>query len=117
MSRRSSWNFWGGVAIIAVFGAYALWNARDLLSGASLAIEAPVTVEGDYPAVELRGSVSRAATHLAVNGFAIRTDESGTWRSEQLLLAGQNIFTVESRDRFGKRESLTRVVWYLPKQP
>lgn len=114
MSRKRTWNLWAGVAIGALFGAYALWNARDLLGGASLIVEAPATVRGDYPMVTLRGSVSRAATHLAINGAATLTDERGVWSSDQLLRPGRNVFALEARDRFGEAEKAEKVVWYLP---
>ncbi len=114
MSQKRTWNFWGGMLILASFGAYALWNAQDLLGGASLSVEAPETVTGGYPVVTLEGSVSRAATHLTVNGVATLTDERGSWQSEQLLRPGRNAFTVEAKDRFGEIERVERVVWYLP---
>lgn len=116
-SHRRTWNFWAGAAIVGLFAAYALWNAQDLLGGASLSVEAPGTVTGSYPMVTLQGSVSRAATHLTVNGVATLTDERGAWRSEQLLRPGRNAFVVEAKDRFGEAERVERVVWYLPDQP
>lgn len=114
MSQKRTWNFWAGAAILALFGAYALWNARDLLGGAELVAEAPQTVQGDYPMVTLAGSVSRAVTHLTINGASILTDERGSWSSNQLLRPGRNVFLVAAQDRFGEAEVVERVVWYLP---
>jgi hypothetical protein len=116
MSQKRHWNFWAGAALLAVFAAYALWNARDLLGGAELSVDAPGTVRGDYPMATLTGSVGRAATHLSVNGAPVLTDERGAWRVDQLLRPGRNVFVVEARDRFGEAEAAERVVWYLPEE-
>lgn len=115
MSQKRSWNFWAGAAIVGLFAAYALWNARDLIGGVSLTVEAPSVVEGASPVVTLSGSVSRGATRLSVNGLPIRTDERGFWETERLLLPGQNVFLFEVLDRFGERETTRRIVWYLPR--
>ncbi len=114
MSQKRTWNFWAGAAILLLFFGYAFWNAQDLLNGSELVVEGPETVSGDFPVASLSGKVSRATTHLTVNGGPVLTDEHGSWRSEQLLRPGRNLFIVQTEDRFGDTEVLERVVWYLP---
>lgn len=114
MSQKRTWNFWAGAAILLLFCGYAFWNAQDLLGGSELAVSSPETVTGDFPVTFLSGKVSRATTHLTVNGSPVLTDERGDWRSEQLLRPGRNLFIVQTEDRFGETEVLERVVWYLP---
>ncbi len=116
VSRRFTWNFLAGAAILGFFGAYALWNARDLLGGSALAVSGPEVIQGGEPVAALSGSVSRATTHLTVNGFPTFTDEAGAWADSYLLRPGRNVFVAEAKDRFGETEKVERVVWYLPEQ-
>ena len=114
VNRKQGVNFWVGAIMLAAFGTYALWNARDLMGGSALAATSPEIVRGDVPVATLAGSVSRATTHLTVNGEATLADERGYWQGEYLLRPGRNAFRIEARDRFGEVEAVERVVWYLP---
>jgi hypothetical protein len=116
MARKQGLNFWIGTLIFACFGLYALWNARDLLGGAALAATSPEIVRGDIPVATLAGSVSRASTHLTVNGQVTLADEQGRWQGEYLLRPGRNVFVIEAQDRFGNVERVERVVWYMPEE-
>jgi hypothetical protein len=109
-------NFWAGTLILAAFGTYALWNARDLLGGSALAATSPEIVRGDVPVATLAGSVSRASTHLTVNGLPTLADERGYWEGDYLLRPGRNVFLIEAHDRFGNVEAVERVVWYLSEE-
>ena len=95
--------------------AYALFEARGILSGPALNIptEAVIVTESS---TRIRGSAERI-TELRLNGKQIPVTEEGEFDEPFLLAEGSNYFLLEARDARGRSTRTTLHIIYRPDAP
>lgn len=99
-------------AAAAVVG-YILFQARYLLGGPALALEAePEPVQASSTVV-ISGTARNIAS-LTLNGRQIYTTETGFFKELVVLETGYTIMTLEASDRYGKKSRLERTFVHLP---
>ncbi len=87
-----------------LFVGYILFQARFLILGPQVWIEAPR--DGEVlasPVVTISGRATNAAW-ISLNDSQIFTDEEGHWSEKLIAPHGTSIMTVRVRDRFGREE-------------
>lgn len=92
--------------LVAISG-YALFQARTVLTGPTLIIDAPQN--GELVSGELVVVSGRAENiaFLRLNDRAIFVDEEGRFREPLLLAPGYTILTISAEDRFGRTSEET----------
>ena len=93
--------------VIAVFGvlAYGLFEARRLLTGPQITIEAPRDGSAtSTSAVVIEGRANNIS-FLTINDKPAFTNESGHFSVTLSPPVGYTVFTVAAIDRFGRRAS------------
>jgi hypothetical protein len=105
MASRLSPRHWGLALLGLALAGYILFQARFLILGPRVWIEAPA--DGAVvatPIVTLSGRAENAAW-LTLNGSQIYTDPQGHWEEKLPLAEGPSIMTVRVRDRFGRERA------------
>lgn len=86
---------------IVIFG-YALFQARNIISGPVIKIQTPENgISLNYSLVNIEGT-AKNISHISFNDRQIFTDEDGEFSEKLLLSYGYNIITIKARDRFGR---------------
>lgn len=103
---------WLLILLGLIFLGYIFYQARFLILGPRVWIEAPQDGEVvSSSVVTLSGRASNAAW-LSLNGEQIFTDEEGFWSEKLIVSPGTSIMTVSVRDRFGRKsEKSVRIVF------
>jgi hypothetical protein len=102
--------------VISIFGAasaYVLFQARYLIFGPQITLEATHPGRTNQPVVILRGHAHTIA-RLWLNDRQIFTDRAGNFEEALVLENGYTIATLAAEDRFGRRTTLTREFVYVP---
>lgn len=99
------------IAFFAVIALYALFQARFVILGPSLAIESPQdNALVDAGTVTVRGT-ARNISHLFLDDRQIYTDTAGHFEEKLIASPGLNIIRLEGKDRFGRqKEKTVRIV-------
>jgi hypothetical protein len=93
---------WGLVLLGALLTFYILFQARFIILGPRIWIDAPLDgAVVNTPIVTLSGRAENAAW-LTLNGAQIYTDQDGHWEEKLPLAEGPSIMRVHVRDRFGR---------------
>lgn len=105
MATHFSSRNWLIILLAILFVAYCLFQARFLILGPQVWIEAPkdgATVS--EPVITLSGRAKNAAW-ISLNGRQIYTDDIGLWSEKLILAQGLSIMSVTVRDRFGREKT------------
>lgn len=93
------------IVCVAITG-YACYEARNLVRGPILSVEAPTNgMTTEQPLVEVYGT-ARNITAITLNDRPITTDEHGVFKEEITLSPGYNITEITGRDRFGREKKI-----------
>ena len=95
----------GGAAIVlTIVLLYAYARSEPFVRGPRITITSPLSGETLHTqSVIIHGNIERAS-HIALNGRQVYTNESGALTEEMLLAEGYNIFEISAEDRFGRIE-------------
>ncbi len=105
---------WIGIAtVVAGLLWYALFQARLLIAGPILTLEAPRTPNQSERVIEVVGS-ARNVSAITLNDRPIFTDEEGYFRERVILEHGYTIMTVRAIDRYGRTVVLEQPLVYTP---
>lgn len=111
MRINLSTRHWLMLSIGVLFVGYCLFQARYLILGPEVWIDAPRDGEAvTNPMVIISGHVRNAAW-LSLNDRQIFTDEEGYWNEKLIVAQGLSIMTLKVRDRFGReKEKSVRIL-------
>ncbi len=97
--------------ILFIF-VYALFEARNIISGPTITIAEPDSgFTSTSQVVEITGTVKNV-TEIALDGQPIPINESGKFTKKLILAPGVNMFTFISKDKFGRERSELLEVFY-----
>ncbi len=97
---RSFLFYLGGFLCIALFVVYALFQARFLIAGPQITLDASNTVSSER-LVTVDGKASNIV-RMSLNGRQIFTDAEGNFSEALVLENGYTIATLEALDRYGR---------------
>lgn len=105
-----------GVLVVFFFLiiGYASFEARHLLLGPSITLEAASVTTVDEPYVLIRGRAQNIQ-RITLNGGAIAVTESGAFQEPYLLQEGYNIVTLAAEDKLGREVIRELQIVYTPK--
>lgn len=109
-----------GLLLLGVFALYAGRNARQLVAGPELSVDSPgdqAVVATTSPLLVVSGTAKRGISELRVGGAQSFVDSDGHFAETFLLTPGENRFTVEASDRFGRTVRVARTVWLVGAAP
>ena len=100
-----------GIFVVVIFG-YALFQARNIISGPVIKIQTPENGASlEHSLINIEG-VAKNISHISMNDRQIFTDERGAFSEKLLLSYGYNIITIKARDRFGRETKETLKLIY-----
>jgi len=89
---------------LLVMGGYGLYQTKDLIFGTTLNILSPIngaTVADNH--LRIVGSAPRASA-IYIDGDKVLPDQKGSFVWEYILATGLNVFYIETKDRFGRKQ-------------
>jgi|SRR3989344_3230196 len=90
------------VATLLLVGGYSLFEARFLIQGPVITVDAPLNGQRlSDPLVQIAGK-AKNISDIALNERKIFIDEKGQFREHLLLYYGYNVLTLTAHDRFGR---------------
>ncbi len=92
------------LAAVAIL-AYGLFEARRLIGGPSITIDAPIDGTATSTSVVTISGTAENISFLTINDAPAFTDEKGRFSQRLSPPPGYAIFTVAATDRFGRRTS------------
>ena len=105
---------WLGVLLLVVcLSAYILYQARFLLLGPQIHINALEEITTSERVVELQGNAQNIA-RISLNGRQIFTDPEGRFNERVVLAEGYNILTIAGVDRYGRTSEVVQEYVYRP---
>jgi cytoskeletal protein RodZ len=115
LDEKSYWwtpkhTFFVGLAIL--LGGFIFFFARQYLSFSSappLEVHSPIDGQVVREKVEVSGKTDRDAS-VKIDGMLIAVSQDGTFREEIVLPRGENILTIETINRQGKKRVVNRKV-------
>lgn len=97
--------------MVIIFG-YALFQARNIISGPVIKIHAPVNgASVEHSLINIEGT-AKNISRISMNDRQIFTDEEGEFNEKLLLSYGYNIITIKAKDRFGRDTEKTLELIY-----
>ena len=110
MNFRKKLTIWGTISILILVLIYALFNARQLISGPEIVIESPENGTAfTTPFIEIVGE-AKNTSFISMNGRTIYVNENNEFREQLLLPSGTSIIKIDAQDRFGR--STEETLWY-----
>jgi len=110
MNFRKKLKIWGTIAVLAFVFVYALFNARQLLSGPQIVIKSPENgLSFDTPFIEIIGE-AKNTSFINMNGRTIYVNEDDEFSEKLLLPPGTSIIKIDAQDRFERSTEVT--LWY-----
>lgn len=104
--------FIGFLGIVAIMGAYLLWQGSILQDSPSLTVTSPIeSAILDVPYVEVRGVTDPSAL-VTVNGRSAVVDRDGNFSVSFDVPRGSTTLTIEARRRFGAPVTEIRRITY-----
>ncbi len=100
------------VLAVLTVGVYTYRQSREYISGPQVIIKQPATgaVLSQNP-ILISGNAQNVA-YITLNGAPIFVDSKGNFNEKLLLEPGYNIFTINARDRFGKKtEKILQLIY------
>jgi len=96
-----------GVVVVVLLGGYALFEARGLILGPHIYIDAPQNgATYAEPLMHISGR-TRFVTTMTINNRPIALHENGTFTNALPLKAGYNVIVLEAQDRFDRSVTQT----------
>ncbi len=92
---------------------YALFEARGMLFGPTIAVSSEVTTVYD-PFVNIEGKADRI-TALSMNGKEISVTEEGGFSEPYLLAPGGNHIFLKAKDTYGRTTTRVINIVYVPR--
>jgi hypothetical protein len=99
----------GTVCIMALVIAYALFQARHLISGPIIKLLDPIPSTVATSTILVHGTAENIVS-LSLDGRPIFTTDSGEFHETVTLPIGYTILTIEAVDRYGAHTRLLRNV-------
>lgn len=110
MNFRKKLKIWGTISVLIIVFVYALFNARQLLSGPHITIKSPENgLSFDTPFIEIIGE-AKNTSFINMNGRTIYINENNEFSEKLLLPPGTSIIKIDAQDRFGR--STEETLWY-----
>jgi hypothetical protein len=110
MNFRKKIKIYGTIAVLILIFIYALFNARQLLSGPQIIIKSPENgLSFDTPFIEIIGE-AKNTSFIKMNGQTIYVNENDEFTEKLLLPPGTSIIKIDARDRFERSTEVT--LWY-----
>lgn len=110
MNFRKKLTIWGTISILILVLFYALFNARQLISGPKIIIKSPENgISFTTPFIEIVGE-AKNTSFISMNGRTIYVNENNEFREQLLLPSGTSIIKIDAQDRFGR--STEETLWY-----
>ena len=92
---------------------YILWQARYLIAGPQITLEAEPARIGNERIITLSGTAENISS-ISLNGRQIFTDTHGRFAEALVLENGYTIATIAATDRYGRTTTVTRPFVYQP---
>ncbi len=94
------------ISIIVLIGlaivGYAFFQSRNLIEGPQIVITSPSNgATFSDPRVTVSGT-AKNISFLTLNDRQIFMNAEGVWSEELLLSPGDNVWTIEAKDKFGR---------------
>ena len=99
----------GTLVVVLLIIAYALFQARHLISGPIIKLVESIPSTISTSTVLVHGTAENIIS-LSLNGRAIFTTDSGEFKETVTLPVGYSILTIEAIDRYGAHSRLLRNV-------
>lgn len=110
MKIRKKLTAWGTIFFLIIVLGYALFNARQLITGPQIVIKSPENGSSfDSPFIEIIG-LAKNTSFITMNGRSIYVNENDEFREKLLLPPGTSIIKIDARDRFERSTEVT--LWY-----
>jgi hypothetical protein len=93
------------LGLVSVIAAYALFQARHIISGPVITLTNEVPHVVSTSTVAFQGSAQNIV-RLWLNGSPIYTTDDGSFAEVVVVPYGYTIVTIEAEDRYGARERL-----------
>ncbi len=90
------------IAFFVLIALYTLFQARFLILGPRLTIEAPANGAMVDRGVILVSGVAEGVSHLSLDDRQIYTDTEGRWQEKLVAHEGVNTVKLTAIDRFGR---------------
>ncbi len=97
------------MVVVLLIIAYALFQARHLISGPIITLIEPIPSTISTSTVVVHGTAENIVS-LSLNGKAMFTTDSGEFKKTVTLPVGYSILTIEAIDRYGAHSRLLRNV-------
>lgn len=113
-SPRKKFKLLASLFVLCIVLGYAYYEARDLIHGATLAIEIPQDGETfNTQVISVMGHVG-SIKEMNINGRPILTDNKGRFSEVVVLGEGYNEVSVTITDRFNRKVTRVLKVVYEP---
>ncbi len=96
-----------GILVIGLVIAYALFQARHLISGPTISLIEDIPSVISTSTIIVHGKAENIIS-LSLNGKPIFTTDEGVFKEVVTLPSGYTILTIEAVDRYGARTRLER---------
>jgi len=104
--------YYAGLFIVAsLLLAYALFQARFILTGPTITLPNPPETVQTQRLVMLEGMVQNIV-YLTLNGRQIYTDKNGYFKEAVVLENGYTIATLQAHDRYGRSRTYAKEFVY-----
>jgi hypothetical protein len=103
----------GLIILIGLIISYILFQARFLIIGPKIVLEAEPATQQNNRTVTLSGNAYNI-TRLWLNDRRIYTDENGYFKEVLVLENGYTIATLKATDRYGRETRVVRSYVYTP---
>lgn len=103
----------GTVVLVGIIVWYIQFQARNLIAGPQISVNAPLGTVQHNQIIPVRGYAENI-TKITLNGATIHTDESGYFNTLLTLPPGYTIMTIHAEDRYGRETSYTQSLVYDP---
>lgn len=94
---------------------YGLWQARFLIVGPAITVNAPPAIVQNDRVVTLSGTAQNA-TRLYLNGRPIVTDPDGAFVENVILENGPGVVSLDAYDRYGRLEHWEQALVFIENQ-
>ncbi len=102
---------------IVIFGGYGMYQARNMLRGPQVVIDAPLNgAHFTDPLITISGVAHNIAS-ISLNDRPIFVDQKGVFAEKLLLPAGYTIMKMHAQDKFGRETEQLLEFTYTPPVP
>lgn len=100
-------------ALVVLFVGYVLWQSRIFLAGPTITLAETLPATTSEPVLMIAGTAENIVK-ITLNGREIMTTADGYFKERVILQNGYTIQTLAATDRYGRVETHSHRVVYLP---